>query len=212
MSEISFCCPKCGHAYRFAAEIGGKRGRCKECHEVFRVPPQSAPAAGPVRPMAATPSPVTPRPARPAEPDKIVFNCPTCGHGYRLAAQLAGKQGRCTVCRGIFMIPLRSQSSPPAAAGRGSEASAWDRASGPAAPGQIPSNTNRDSPPGPGSRAPRSIPAPSPPRSQSKSPVPISPNPGTPPGRGPARDHDRRPDSRRRGGDCHRRPDPGRRG
>ena len=157
MSEISFCCPRCGHAYRFAAQIGGKRARCKECQEVFRVPSQSAPAAGYVRPMTASP-PVTPRPARPAEPDKIVFNCPTCGHGYRLATQLAGKQGRCTACRGIFTIPLRSLSSPPTAAGRGSEASARDRPSGPACAGSECLEHGSESAARRGARAFRSIP------------------------------------------------------
>ena len=156
----------------------GKRARCKECHEVFRVPSQSAPAADSVRPMTASPRLVTPRPARPAEPDKIVFNCPTCGHGYRLAAQLAGKQGRCTACRVIFTIPLRSPSSPPAAAGRGSEASARDRSSGPTAAGQGPSSAGRNSRTGPGPEPSDRIPAPSPPRTR--------PSSGSPPGRGPA--------------------------
>ncbi len=47
---------------------------------------------------------------------KIVFNCPTCGHGYRLATKLAGKQGRCTACRGVFTIPIHSPPPVPAGA------------------------------------------------------------------------------------------------
>lgn len=69
---------------------------------------ESVPSAGFVKSTAALSPPVTPPSARVTESDKVVFNCPTCGHAYRLAAELAGKQGRCTACRGVFTIPLRS--------------------------------------------------------------------------------------------------------
>ncbi len=161
MSEISFCCPNCGHAYRFAADLGGKRGRCKVCKEVFRVPanPRRQPEIV-KRPM---PSPPQAQVAGPANPEKIVFNCPTCGHGYRLAAQLAGKQGRCTACRGIFTIPTRSQWSAPGAVVRES----------------VPASRGREPEPPSRGRAPNPVPA------LPKSSVPNGAHSDSPPELGP---------------------------
>jgi hypothetical protein len=93
---------------------------------------QSAPSTGSARPIASSSSPASPRTARPPERDKIVFNCPACGHGYRLAAKLAGKQGRCTACRGVFTIPFHSPSPPPVATGPRPEPSTRERAPRPA--------------------------------------------------------------------------------
>lgn len=109
MAEIAFACPQCGHSYRFAADLAGKRGRCKSCQAVFRIPEPSAAStvltAPGARPAAAPP---------PADDGRVAFNCPTCRHPYRLDARLAGKQGRCTSCRGIFTIPARSVPTSPA--------------------------------------------------------------------------------------------------
>ena len=38
MADIAFTCPECGHAYQFASHLAGKRGRCKTCQAVFRIP------------------------------------------------------------------------------------------------------------------------------------------------------------------------------
>lgn len=144
MANVSFTCPKCGQTYEFAAHLAGKRGRCKVCQAVFRIPAEEARQPGPSAPtdrtsssapvgppapfatrpaaLAASPAsdrprPASPRDSSPAPPSrpvssvdegKIVFNCPTCGHGYRLDTRLAGKQGRCTACRGVFTIPART--------------------------------------------------------------------------------------------------------
>ncbi len=59
MSDISFCCPNCGHAYQFADNLGGKRGRCKACKEVFRVPVQAAPQSEFVKRPVPVSSPVS---------------------------------------------------------------------------------------------------------------------------------------------------------
>ena len=127
MADIAFTCPECGHAYQFASHLAGKRGRCKTCQAVFRIPAptttaastpparrEPAPAGTASRPGSVPPA-LPPAPVRPADGGKVVFNCPTCGHGYRLDAKLAGKQGRCTSCRGVFTIPARSGPSGAAA-------------------------------------------------------------------------------------------------
>ncbi len=130
MADIAFLCPKCGHTYEFAPHLAGKRGRCKACQTVFRIPapPPSQPAAPAIAPVvpqapaalttASRPASRPPSPsgtAAPADEGKIVFQCPACGHGYRLDAKLAGKHGRCTTCRGVFTIPLQSRPPRPAA-------------------------------------------------------------------------------------------------
>jgi transcription elongation factor Elf1 len=107
MADIAFNCPQCGHSYRFAANLVGKRGRCKACQAVFRIAEPSAAST------ILTPAAMRPKPAPPPDDGRVAFNCPTCGHPYRLDANLAGKQGRCTSCRGIFTIPSRSDASTP---------------------------------------------------------------------------------------------------
>lgn len=103
MAEISFQCPECGHSYRFGPDLAGKRGRCKSCQAVFRIPEASP---------TPTPAPTPPPPPRISEPGKIDVNCPRCGHCYRLDAKLAGKQARCTSCREPFTIPAGSTPGP----------------------------------------------------------------------------------------------------
>ncbi len=113
MADVAFTCPQCGHTYQFAAHLAGKRGRCKTCQAVFRIPAPAPIVYGPgtvTVVKAPTSSAPPPRSSRPGGDAKVVFNCPTCGHGYRLDAKQAGKQGRCTTCRGVFTIP--AQSSP----------------------------------------------------------------------------------------------------
>jgi hypothetical protein len=41
----------------------------------------------------------------------IAFQCPSCGHGFKVDRALAGKKGRCCACGQLFMVP-----SPPAEA------------------------------------------------------------------------------------------------
>ncbi len=103
MAEISFQCPECGHSYRFGSDLAGKRGRCKACQAVFRIP-----EANPTPP----PGPALTPPPRASETGKVDVNCPRCGHSYRLDAKLAGKQARCTSCREPFTIPAGSVPRP----------------------------------------------------------------------------------------------------
>lgn len=107
MAEISFQCPECGHSYRFGSDLAGKRGRCKSCQAVFRIP-EASPPPTPAPAPAPTPTSVP----RLDEPGKVDVNCPRCGHSYRLDAKLAGKQARCTSCREPFTIPAGSASVP----------------------------------------------------------------------------------------------------
>ena len=147
MADIAFCCPSCGHVYQFAAHLAGKRGRCKRCQAVFTIPVQAPEPSPPARtatipvltPPTLTPSSASAPVTKPAEPNKIVFTCPTCGHGYRLAAKLAGKQGRCTECRGVFTIPLASTLDDSRADAKESGASDWGRLKGPAGQSLSPS-------------------------------------------------------------------------
>src|SRR5262245_53889000 len=110
MADVAFTCPQCGHTYQFATYLAGKRGRCKTCQAVFRIP-APAPAAptmlAPATVKASRESPSVPplsQSGRSDDDGKIAFRCPSCGHGYRLDAKLAGKHGRCTTCRGTFAI------------------------------------------------------------------------------------------------------------
>jgi len=47
----------------------------------------------------------------------LEFLCPSCRKRLRVDEGLAGKQGRCPVCRGTITIPQPSQALKPAAAG-----------------------------------------------------------------------------------------------
>jgi transcription elongation factor Elf1 len=114
MAEVAFTCPQCGHIYQFAVHLAGKRGRCKTCQAIFRIPAPS-PAAPTVLALAtvtvsreSTPYPLPSLTGPSAEDKKITFRCPTCGHGYRLDAKVAGKWVRCTTCRGVFTVPAQS--------------------------------------------------------------------------------------------------------
>jgi hypothetical protein len=104
MAEIAFDCPQCGHAYPFAPRLAGKCGRCKACRAVFRIPEDPSAVTKGVA-VALPPTPATSLSSRPADDATIAFNCPICGHGYRLDAKLVGTPARCTSCRGIFTVP-----------------------------------------------------------------------------------------------------------
>src|SRR5262245_19628529 len=111
MADVAFTCPQCGHTYQFAAYLAGKRGRCKTCQAVFRIPTEALPS--PAAPTMLAPATVKAsrepasgaspsRPGRCDDDGKIAFRCPCCAHGYRPDVNLAGKHGRCTTCRGTF--------------------------------------------------------------------------------------------------------------
>ena len=155
------------------------RGQARPVQDVpGGLPGSRVRAAAPTRPAPAT---VTtsrgPRsfsapsqPARPAQEAKIAFNCPTCGHGYRLDAKLAGN---------------RDAARPAAASSRSPLNPARDRKPGAvvaAAPGRgrPPAPTGRDRPgPGQGAdasgyRGPRSARRPGPGRSAARSSPPAA--------------------------------------
>ena len=149
-------CPGCGKRYEIDAALAGKKSRCKQCGEVFKIPvptavsappptskpprpPQTASGAGEwqtvlVEPTAARRSPAAGAgPARPSSssaasgPRTIVLNCPNCQKRYELDEALAGKKSRCKDCGEVFSIPVPR--------GRASEASrAPGRSAAPASP------------------------------------------------------------------------------
>jgi hypothetical protein len=63
---IPVACPSCGFHYEVDASLGGKRGRCKTCREIFRLPEVAAAVPTPDAPAArVTPARVE-APARPS--------------------------------------------------------------------------------------------------------------------------------------------------
>jgi predicted Zn finger-like uncharacterized protein len=42
----------------------------------------------------------------------ISFQCPSCGAGYSVGDQLAGKKGRCKQCGGVFAVPAKAPAKP----------------------------------------------------------------------------------------------------
>jgi hypothetical protein len=43
----------------------------------------------------------------------IAFQCPSCGHGFKVDRALAGKKGRCKACGDLFMVPSPPQEAAP---------------------------------------------------------------------------------------------------
>ncbi len=138
-------CPSCAKQYEVDAALAGKRSRCKQCGEIFKIPVPNAKVATP------SPSAVAPRPDRTstetvarsvptnqpadlggfgtvASPNhssaltattKIVMNCPGCRKRYEVDGALAGKKSRCKDCGEVFLIPTpRGRQSEPAPAER----------------------------------------------------------------------------------------------
>ena len=126
-------CPRCGKHYEVDDALAGKKSRCKQCGEVFRIAVQKVktsereavrePIATPRKPAAeqqwssilAEPN-GSPKPERPsAAPreaivavvaSKIVLNCPKCLKRYEVDSGLAGKKSRCRDCGEVFTIPV----------------------------------------------------------------------------------------------------------
>jgi hypothetical protein len=42
----------------------------------------------------------------------ISFRCPSCGKGYSVGDELAGKKGKCKQCGGVFAVPAGAPSKP----------------------------------------------------------------------------------------------------
>jgi HEAT repeats len=127
-------CPGCGKRYEIDAALAGKKSRCKQCGEVFKIP---VPTAAPAAPTTSTPRRPTPASAGAGEwqtalveqqrtpkpghgsaaampgsstaaagPITIVLNCPHCQKRYELDEALAGKKSRCKACGEVFAIPV----------------------------------------------------------------------------------------------------------
>src|SRR5688572_19451931 len=74
MEPITVCCPSCGWTARIAADLEGKKVRCKPCQTVFKAE-AAQPPEGPLPqaiPLPATP----PRPAEPAAPKQPAAPAP----------------------------------------------------------------------------------------------------------------------------------------
>ena len=127
-------CPGCAKRYEIDAALAGKKSRCKQCGEVFKIPVPTAVSAPP--PTSKAPRPVqtasgagewqTGRvepqrtakpghhagPARPSAnsaatgPRTIILNCPNCQKRYEIDEALAGKKSRCKDCGEVFSIPV----------------------------------------------------------------------------------------------------------
>ncbi len=135
-------CPGCGKRYEIDAALAGKRSRCKQCGEVFRIPVPTAisappPTSKPLRPSHAGSgggewNAVLVDPQRTAKPGRgvgpatpsassagsgprtIVLNCPNCQKRYEIDEALAGKKSRCKDCGEVFSIPVpRGRASEP---------------------------------------------------------------------------------------------------
>jgi transposase-like protein len=125
-------CPRCSKRYEVEAALAGKKSRCKQCGEIFRIPVPRADLSTPpssahtseaaeserhsvlAEPKKAS-RPVTelpPAPPRSAVPglavSKIALNCPQCQKRYEVDGALAGKKSRCKSCGSVFSIPLMS--------------------------------------------------------------------------------------------------------
>jgi len=124
-------CPGCRKRYEVDASLAGKKSRCKQCGEVFRLPmpngnvvetvtqpkpppsPQrsaqesflgdKSPAASVSRAPATGPS-VAGHGSSVGRP--ISLDCPGCGKHYEVDAALAGKKSRCKQCGEVFPIPV----------------------------------------------------------------------------------------------------------
>ena len=133
MMKIVLDCPGCGKRYEVDASLAGKKSRCKDCGNTFRIPDspratsvgesRSGRDSSTVRPQAAASSrspnehvaevyaEVVSVPASPpiipsgAARGTVVFNCPRCFKRYEVDASLSGKKSRCKDCKEVFTIP-----------------------------------------------------------------------------------------------------------
>jgi predicted Zn finger-like uncharacterized protein len=128
-------CPQCGKRYEVDDAHAGKKSRCKQCGEVFKI---AVPQAGvseralvrepvstaPKERAASDWSSILADPKGAAKPDvppaapveaivavtsaNIVLNCPKCLKRYEVDGALAGKRSRCKDCGEVFTIPAAS--------------------------------------------------------------------------------------------------------
>ena len=127
-------CPSCAKRYEVDATLAGKKSRCKQCGEIFRIPVPNAAVASQEASKAESRSErsstdvgdrprsvVVAQPARqsafgtaaspsfspsPAPTTTIVMNCPGCRKRYEVDGSLAGKKSRCKDCGEVFLIPV----------------------------------------------------------------------------------------------------------
>ena len=107
-------CPGCRKRYEVEASLAGKKSRCKQCGEVFRLPipngnvvetvTQPKPPTASVSRTPATGPSIADRASSVGGP--ISLNCPGCGKHYEVDAALAGKKSRCKQCKEVFTIPV----------------------------------------------------------------------------------------------------------
>jgi predicted Zn finger-like uncharacterized protein len=113
-------CPGCLKRYEVDSSLAGKKSRCQQCGEVFRLPTPNAVEA--VKPPSSASSPrrspqetfrennasaaggSANRPPSVGKP--ISVNCPSCGKQYAVDAALGGKKSRCKQCNEVFTIPV----------------------------------------------------------------------------------------------------------
>ena len=127
-------CPSCAKRYEVDAALAGKKSRCKQCGEVFKIPVPRAVPAPPPASKPARPGNVSSGGGRVAvgacgtsrvgeigfcaragkvgfrlsarAGSTIVLNCPGCRKRYELDGALAGKKSRCKDCGEVFSIPI----------------------------------------------------------------------------------------------------------
>ena len=132
--KIDVECSRCGKLYQVDESVAGKKSRCRDCGNVFRIPlaPGAFSSGDSSRGSSADSGSrslsnraVLPPPDHvlaPASPpvtqsaaalEKIVFNCPRCFKRYEVDAALTGKKSRCKDCKEVFTIPAAPLPPPP---------------------------------------------------------------------------------------------------
>ncbi len=84
---LSIACPRCKHVLEYARALVGTKGLCRQCHELFVLPPSGQSAVILKRP-----------------PSSIAFECPKCLQLFEGTNDQVGRKGKCTNCSTVFSI------------------------------------------------------------------------------------------------------------